>query len=191
MDIKDNYTTKEAAQILGLSEYTVRKKIRDKELMISGKEGKSYLISKNEIARYLKKQGKMGLMENIGSVSEGAIGRTAIGSLLGSAIAATIPGAIIGGIIGGLTGNKVGSFEMRCDTLFNDVKLNKNDVNFYKDYYEGRQQDLKVAKLEYERLMLDKEDTVEFKKKKLDIEMKIETIKSDLHAIKMKIDSLT
>lgn len=49
---KNFYTTKDAAALLNISEYTVRKKIRDGEIKASG--GKSYRISRDDLEEYMR-----------------------------------------------------------------------------------------------------------------------------------------
>lgn len=49
---KNFYTTKDVAALLNISEYTVRKKIRDGEL--KAEAGKSYRISKDALEEYIK-----------------------------------------------------------------------------------------------------------------------------------------
>lgn len=49
---KNFYTTKEVAELLKISEYTVRKKIREGE--IQAEPGKSYRISKDALEEYLE-----------------------------------------------------------------------------------------------------------------------------------------
>ncbi len=49
---KNFYTTKEVAELLKISEYTVRKKIREGE--IKAEPGKAYRISKDDLEEYIK-----------------------------------------------------------------------------------------------------------------------------------------
>lgn len=60
---KNFYTTKDVATLLNISEYTVRKKIRDGEIKASG--GKSYRISKEDLETYIKNNAT----DNLESVS--------------------------------------------------------------------------------------------------------------------------
>ena len=54
---KEYYTTEDVAKISGLSEYTVRKKIRDKELLAEGEGNRSgYQIRKVSLLEFLFKQ---------------------------------------------------------------------------------------------------------------------------------------
>lgn len=170
---KDKYTTKEVANLLGMSEFTLRRKIRNKEINVIGKKGKSYIISKEELERYAKEKGK-----NIsGSTLAAAV------STLGCVAPATIPA--LAPIVLGAT------FLKKLADLFDDKDDNDDrDIGFYKNYYKSRQKDLNISKLELERLMLDKDDTIEYKKKELDLRIQIESIEKDLQIIKMKIDSM-
>lgn len=56
---KEECTVAEAAKLLGLSEYTVKKKIREKEL-VGRIVGKKYMVSTESIQAYSKKAGKSG-----------------------------------------------------------------------------------------------------------------------------------
>lgn len=172
---KDEYTTKEAASLLGMSEFTLRRKIRNKEIDVIGKEGKSYIISKEEIERYIK--------EKRGNV----LVPTIAGPIIAKAAMSMIKGVspAVAPILYGKTfiQNLVDLFDNKDD---NDDK----NIGFYKNYYKSRQKDLNISKLELERLMLDKDDTIEYKKKELDLRIQIESIEKDLQIIKMKIDSM-
>lgn len=179
--IKDEYTTKEAANLLGLSEFNLRKKIRNKEINVVGKKGKTYIISKKELERYSEEKRKSDILSGkaLGSIVGGTIGPIAA--------MASIP--FLGGLLAPL--GIASLFATKYKESFGDIDFDKKDVKFYKEYYKGVQKDLKIAQLELERLMLDKNDTVEYKKKELDLRMKVEHIEQNLQAIKMKIDSMS
>lgn len=194
---KDEYTTKEAAELLGLSEYTLRKRIRDKELNVLGKRGKTYVISKEELERYSEEKRKKGIL--VGGMANSLVAPMVtplsnITSMNTSDSTLINTSKMISNLkthsgLFGVMGTIFSSILYKI--LDNNIDFDKKDIKFYKEYYKGVQKDLKVAQLELERLKLDKNDTVEYKKKELDLRMKIERIEQNLQAIKMKIDSMS
>lgn len=178
---KDEYTTKEAAGILGISEFTLRRKIRNKEINVIGKKGKSYIISKEELERYTKKKE----IPNISEKQAYTMGKMMVAN---RSISDTILDAFFDGMrVATQEASWVNALPIE---KYMDIFRNK-DVEFYKEYYKSKQKDLNIAKLELEKLMLDKDDTIEYKKNELDLRIQIMSIKRDLQIIKMKIDSMS
>lgn len=159
---KDEYTTKEAADILGISEFTLRRKIRNKEINVIGKKGKSYIIPKEEIEKFSKKK------ENVG-----------LANLIIGATAFVAPRSLFS------------TFESTYMEKLKDIFLGKydnKDIEYCKILYKSKQKDLNIVKLELEKLMLDKNDTIEYKKNELDLRIQIEAIEKELKIIKMILD---
>ena len=185
------YTTKEAAKELGVSEYTIRKKIRDGDLKAEKMKGEAgYRITRKEIERFSEVSGKSGItlkkaksiVPSVGSVVTCTVGTTP---------------AIIGGFVGGLISLKDLLFKRQKENnnlgLDEKIDQNKEDISFLEALKEGLQKDLNFADLNLQRLNLDKDelgDTKEFKKKELDIQMGIEHIGANIQAIDMRITDL-
>lgn len=71
MDEKDECTVAEASKLLGLSQYTIKKKIREKKLL--GRiDGKKYMVSRKSIQEYFKKYKKPGQV--LGTTPENIFG---------------------------------------------------------------------------------------------------------------------
>ena len=139
------YNTKEAAELLSLSEYTVRKKIRDGEIKAEVVQGKAgYRISKSDLEEYMGQRNSSKTEENLNEHS--------FGNLINQ---------------------------------FGELILNNSDSlspELLKGIIEGKQLDLNGLKLRLQKLELDENDTNEFKKKKLDLEIAINDLKSEIQA---------
>lgn len=139
------YNTKEAAELLSLSEYTVRKKIRDGEIKAEVVQGKSgYRIKKSDLEEYMGKRNFSKSEEN-------------------------------------LTVNNFGNIMEQL----NELLLNHSESlspEILKSIIEGKEMDLKGLELRLQKLELDKNDSDEFKKKKLDLEISINDLKSEIQA---------
>ena len=183
---KDKYTTKEAANLLGMSEFTLRRKIRNKEINVIGKKGKSYIISKEEIERHAKEKGEINSLKILMNQAKD------VNNVLRTKELSTISKwpLVFSPFLGAIVACAM-SLSKLPDSKFlsNDTGGDMN-IEFYKNYYKSRQKDLKIAKLELEKLMLDKDDTIEYKKKELDLRIEIESIEKNLQMIKMKIDNM-
>ena len=168
---KNNYTTKEAAEILGISEYTVRKKIRDEELKaikIPGEAG--YRISKEELERYSEKAGKSGI-----TLKEASKSTEVHGSLFDK--------------------NIFGIYEILNSP--NETNITKEEKRkILEEYYKGKQNELKLIELKYKRFLLDKDEidkedeksVKDFDKQELDYQIKIESLKTEVQALKINLD---
>ena len=140
------YTTKDVSEILGISEYTVRKKIREKNLkaeVVPGKAG--FRISKSDLEEY---QGKK-KPEPVETQSEPSFGD--------------------------LTRQIVESVLKGSDMDELDSELLKNIIS-------GRQLDLKGLQLRLKRLELDADDSIEFQKKKISLEIAINDLEAEIQA---------
>lgn len=184
---KKLYTTKEAAKELGVSEYTIRKKIRDGELKaekISGESG--YRITRGEIERFSEKTGKSGIVLKKASPVSSVVACTA-----------NTPG--VNPIIGRFIGSLIGLFQKKdddlevSDNLTERIEKNKDELRFLEAYKVGRQKDLNFAELNLQRLLLDEKElgnTKDFKKKHIELKMEIEYISGDLDAVNLRIIKL-
>lgn len=184
---KNEYTTKEAANLLGMSEFTLRRKIRNKEINVIGKKGKSYIISKEDLKQYVKEKGNFNISNTTRKQAE-AIANMVIANGLDPSIIfniATTP--IMNSIISSILVSILPVENLK--NTFNNVEDNL-DIDFYKTCYKSIQRDLNIVKFKLEKLMLDKDNTVEYKKKELDLRIQIETIEKNLQILKMKIDSM-
>lgn len=188
---KDEYTTKEAAEILGISEFTLRRKIRNKEINVIGKKGKTYIISKEELEKYAKKKGFFNSFNILGNpaVLKG------MGMLLSNnmdTIVSNIGRSSIS--IGKRFSDLENILEVvlpieKIKKMFN-IKTIEQSIEFYKNLYKSEQKKLNIVKLELAKLILGKNDTKEYKEKELNLRIQIETIERNLQIIKMMIDRI-
>ncbi|MEK3976187.1 helix-turn-helix domain-containing protein [Psychrobacillus sp. FSL K6-1267] len=68
LEVSAILTTKEISQMLGVSEETVRRWIRTKELKAI-QEGKSYLVDRNDLNHFVNKKAKEGTATSIGKMA--------------------------------------------------------------------------------------------------------------------------
>ena len=98
-------TVKEVAEQLGLSEYTVRKKIRDGEIEGDRQSNRAgYQIPWESFRKYAERQDK-----KVGSLwSKAAIvaGSSIVGRLIGGPIGGFVGGLVTGGALFGMNGDK-------------------------------------------------------------------------------------
>lgn len=141
------YTTKDASEILGISEYTVRKKIREKNLkaeVIPGKSG--FRIRKSDLEEYQGKKKFSELAEPQQESSFGDLTRQIIESIL------------------------------------ENPDMNELNSELLKNIIDGRQLDLKGLQLRLKRLELDADDSIEFQKKKISLEIAINDVQAEIQA---------
>lgn len=154
------YTTKEASVLLNISEYTVRKKIREGDLkaeVIPGKAG--YRIAKADLEDYLN-------------------GKSREKSVVPSESVASSDNASINTF-----GNSVKEIGK---TVANNPDAIKNvDPELLQSIIEGRQKDLKGLQLRLQMLELDDDGSTEFKRKKLALEIAINDLEAELQAYKV------
>lgn len=186
---KDEYTTKEAAEILGISEFTLRRKIRNKEINVIGKKGKTYIISKEELEKYAKKKGSFNILGN-STLLKG------VSMLLSNKNMNTIASNIGRNSIS--IGKQFSDLENilevvlpieKIKKMFN-IKTVEQSIEFYKNLSKSEQKKLNIVKLELAKLILGKNDTKEYKEKELNLRIQIETIERNLQIIKMMIDRI-
>jgi excisionase family DNA binding protein len=143
--IKETYSTKEAAEILGISEYTVRKKIRDGEIVASGKRGRNgYTISYQEVEKYSAKTKKSGII--------------------------------------------ISDKSQVSNILPNTSEM--NDPQKLAEFINGMEDEVTLKELQLERLQLDNDDSIEYKKQELDAKIEIQELKNQIKGLKFKLQSL-
>ena len=160
------YTTKDASSLLDISEYTVRKKIRDGELkaeVIPGKSG--YRIKKEDLAEYVANKGRPRMMP----VPEG---RTV--DVFGEDSGATQNRKIFGD-----------SMLQLNDAVKNNPEIKNVNTDLLRSIIAGKETDLKGLWLRLKRLELDDDDSIEFKKKKLQLEIDINDLEAEIQAYKV------
>lgn len=144
---EDFYTTKDAAEILGISEYTVRKKIREKNLkaeVIPGKSG--FRIRKSDLDEY---QGKKKSFIPADTESP----------------------------------NKFGDLTQKIlESILSSHEIDDVTQELLQHIIEGRQSDLKGLQLRLKQLELDADDSIEFQKKKISLEIAINDLEAEIQA---------
>ena len=146
------YTTKEVAEILKLTEYTVRKKIRNGDLKAEIFQGHSgYRICHEVLKDYISRHHNLITLEKfISSAPENF-------------------------------SNMIGKFE---EQLRQNPSVSLN-VNELKTLIEGKKIDLEGLQLQLRLLELDKDDTVEFQRKKISLEISINQLKAEIKALEL------
>ena len=143
-------TTKDASEILHLSEYTVRKKIRDGELnadVIPGKTG--YRIKKSDLVAYRARKQKKGTSINVAK----------------NTISVAFTDVV----------NKITELS-RNQSEF------KLDSNLFKDFIDGKKQDLRSLTLRKQKLDLQNDDSSECNQKKIDLDIAISDLEAEIKA---------
>lgn len=193
MEDREYYTTKQAAEILGLTEYTVRKKLRNKEIKAiegsSAREG--YKIDKEDLEDYARRMASKSSAVSIPSVlsnvydgATSAIGKNAVNFCTGGAASAFFskPLMYTGLAFAGIAAlHKIYSFFENDD---------KNDSNTF----SHEQYDLlkKRIKTEIESCNLLKqlkeldEDSKEKERALLEIELTIKKLETYLQDIEIR-----
>lgn len=151
------YTTKEIAKMLEVTEYTVRKKIREgsiKAEVIPGKYG--YRVRKSDLERYLTKKNTSKAKRNPKSEFDK---------------------------------------EYRFENLLSKINSNAlnnassdfdiDDLMLLREIIAGKETDLKGLKLRLQMLELDSDETIEFKKKKLSLEIAINDLEAEIKAFRV------
>lgn len=151
-DDKVSYSTKDAANLLNISEYTVRKKIRDGEIkanLTSSKTG--YRIEKEELENYAAKTGNKVIVDNSPEIQQENFSNTI---------------------------NEIEKF----------IEKNPNvtiNLDVVQNFIDGKKLDLKGLKLRLEMLQLDynsSDESIDFKRKKLALEIAINDLESEIKA---------
>lgn len=146
------YTTKEAAEILNLTEYTVRKKIRNGDLKAETFQGHSGYRIRHEVLRdYISRHHNLITLEKFISSAPENFSHT------------------------------IGKFE---EQLRQNPSVSLN-VNELKTLIEGKKIDLEGLQLQLRLLELDKDDSVEFQRKKISLEISINQLKAEIKALEL------
>ena len=145
-------TTKEISQILSVSEETVRRWIRNKELKAS-LEGKSYFVDKDDLIDFVKKKAKAGTTTSIGKM------------------ATLLP--IAGGILGGPTGLIAGGAAASLSKIISminakaktekdplDSNLQKQSIDEISEHIEALKRQRKKLDLEYQMNLLQIDEEI-------------------------------
>lgn len=216
---KEIYTTEDVAKISGLSEYTVRKKIRDGDLPADGEGNRSgYRIKKEDLKTFLDTQRSFERNSNLaakewsveelrklvtGSENEKkpSLEKTVVGGALGAAIGSSFPAAaglaMLGGfapIVGLMVGQALfsGSKEVAKQDIegFDEVL---NDVRLLKKYINMRKKLLEQLKLEEEEMRISykgKLEDDEYRLKEIEQKKKINDVELELEALQSQLEEL-
>ncbi len=155
-------TVKEAAEQLGLSEYTVRKKIRDGEIEGDRQSNRAgYQIPWESFRKYAEQQDK-----KVGSLwSKAALvaGSSIVGRLIGGPIGGFVGGLVTGGALFGMNGDKEESPGTPTD--FEDLDELK-DPELIEKIIErlGAEMDDVSVRIEYAQYQADEAENAEEKK---------------------------
>lgn len=146
------YTTKEVAEILNLTEYTVRKKIRNGDLKAEIFKGHSgYRISHEVLRDYISRNHNLITLEKFISSAPENFSHT------------------------------IGKFE---EQLRQNPSVSL-DVNELKTLIEGKKIDLEGLQLQLRLLELDKDDTLDFQRKKISLEISMNQLKAEIKALEL------
>ena len=155
-------TVREVAEQLGLSEYTVRKKIRDGEIEGDRQSNRAgYQIPWESFRKYAERQDK-----KVGSLwSKAAIvaGGSIVGRLIGGPIGGFVGGLVSGGALFGMNGDKAEAEGVPTD--FEDLDELK-DPELIEKIIErlGAEMDEVNIRIEYAQYQADEAATPEEKK---------------------------
>lgn len=159
-DDKESYSTKDAANLLNISEYTVRKKIRDGELKATLSSSKTgYRIDKEELQNYAVKTGNKIHNDIVSEMQQENFTNT------------------------------INEFEKFIEKNSN-LSINLEVVQ---NFIEGKKLDLKGLTLRLEMLQLDynsSEESIDFKRKRLALEIAINDLESEIKAAEIWKNSL-
>lgn len=129
--VDNKYSTKDVAKILNMSEYSLRKKIRNNEIEAQKDPGQTkYKITKDAIAKYTQKE-----LDKLG------------------------------------------------------VPYDVEPIEVLQNHIIELESSLKILKLEYEKFLLDDNDSIDFKRKSIDYQIQIEKTNLKLHQEKNKLEN--
>ena len=179
--MSDFLTTKEVATLLGLSEYTVRKKIREGEIKAiepsSSREG--WKIDKKSLYEY-EKNNKKSMFGNV-------LYRTIAGAGAGLLARSVLPGIGIPLAVAAGAGAAVASImSSEKDSDGKDVKMTEAMYNLEIERVDN---DIKAIELQIERQKLE-EDSVENKRIILDLELQITNLKREKQGYRWEIEQM-
>lgn len=147
------YTTKEAAELLNISEYTVRKKIREGEIIaetIPGKAG--YRITKDNLNAYINRKNKT--LKTTSAFNESTTNVANFSSM-------------------------ISFFANNSDSDFEENAINPAILQ---SIIEGKMLDLESLKLQLKRLELDADDSENFQKQLLSMKIAIKNLEAEIKA---------
>lgn len=154
------YTTRDASVLLEISEYTVRKKIREGEIKAETIPGKSgYRIRKSVLNEYMENKNK----------GKNKSATTAVNTTSDKTSDAIF----------------VESMAQLGEMIANNPEVKNMNPELLRRIVEGKQMDLKGLKLRLQMLELDGDDSTEFKKKKLKLEIAINNLEAEIQAYKI------
>lgn len=166
MEEKDQYTTREVADLLNLSEYTVRKKIRDQEINAKGSSGRNgYRIDKEEVIKYANKH-KISLLPM-------------------AAMAATVMSPVLGISLGAIA--SLGGFLSSVFTSVDNKKVDDDKkIELYDMAIERIKKDIDGLKMKIEALQLEADDSIKCKKDILHLKMLINEKEGNIQEIEIQ-----
>lgn len=172
---KNVYSTKEVAQILNMSEYTVRKKIRNKEIEATKEAGElKYKITREAIEKYTQNElNKLGIKNNNISNEDKNNENMSIVELISSTVNNTLDNA-----------SKCINSHLPSNKSI-DEKINQKQTELIKNKSE-----LKIKQLEYNKFQLDENNSLEYKKKDIDFQIEIEKLSSTVDILQKELQLL-
>lgn len=172
---KNVYSTKEVAQILNMSEYTVRKKIRNKEIEATKEAGElKYKITREAIEKYTQNElNKLGIKNNNISNEDKNNENLSIVELISSTVNNTLDNA-----------SKCINSHLPSNKSI-DEKINQKQTELIKNKSE-----LKIKQLEYNKFQLDENNSLEYKKKDIDFQIAIEKLSSTVDILQKELQLL-
>lgn len=172
---KNVYSTKEVAQILNMSEYTVRKKIRNKEIEATKEAGElKYKITREAIEKYTQNElNKLGIKNNNISNENKNNENMSIVELISSTVNNTLDNA-----------SKCINSHLPSNKSI-DEKINQKQTELIKNKSE-----LKIKQLEYNKFQLDENNSLEYKKKDIDFQIAIEKLSSSVDILQKELQLL-
>lgn len=172
---KNVYSTKEVAQILNMSEYTVRKKIRNKEIEATKEAGElKYKITREAIEKYTQNElNKLGIKNNNISNEDKNNENLSIVELISSTVNNTLDNA-----------SKCINSHLPSNKSI-DEKINQKQTELIKNKSE-----LKIKQLEYNKFQLDENNSLEYKKKDIDFQIAIEKLSSSVDILQKELQLL-
>lgn len=172
---KNVYSTKEVAQILNMSEYTVRKKIRNKEIEATKEAGElKYKITREAIEKYTQNElNKLGIKNNNISNEDKNNENMSIVELISSTVNNTLDNA-----------SKCINSHLPSNKSI-DEKINQKQTELIKNKSE-----LKIKQLEYNKFQLDENNSLEYKKKDIDFQIAIEKLSSSVDILQKELQLL-
>lgn len=172
---KNVYSTKEVAKILNMSEYTIRKKIRNKEIEATKEEGElKYKITREAIEKYTQNElNKLGIKNNNTSDEDKNNENVSIVDLISSTVNNTLDNA-----------SKCINSHLPSNKNI-DEKINQKQTELIKN-----KSALKIKQLEYNKFQLDDDNSLEYKKKDIDFQIAIEKLSSNVDILQKELQLL-